>query len=117
FHKVALAHPNETAWHFAAERPEQVFHAVGELANDLLYFERNDYFGSVFALDGRRHVGRLREHGLLRTYNVFLDGECICGCESQQSDAENRRTRTTYSFNSHDLFCPGEDSAAHPFLP
>jgi hypothetical protein len=43
FHGVALPNANESSGHLTAERPERVFDAVGDLANDLLHLQLDDH--------------------------------------------------------------------------
>jgi hypothetical protein len=43
--RVALAHADEAAGHRAAEGPERVLHALGDLTFDFLHFELDDDLG------------------------------------------------------------------------
>jgi hypothetical protein len=61
--EIALADANETSRHIAAERPEQIFHAIGHLLHHFAHFELHGDFRRVFACDWRRDMRRLREHG------------------------------------------------------
>ena len=75
-HEVAFANADETSRHIAAERPEHIFHAVGQFFHHFFYFEIHDDFGGVRAFDRRRHIRRLREHG------VFFANDCVvCGLD------------------------------------
>lgn len=61
--KVVLTDADEAARHIATERPEEILHAVGQALDHFVHFEFHKNLRGVFALDGRRHVGRLSEHG------------------------------------------------------
>src|ERR1051325_11237109 len=61
--EIALTNEDEAAWHVASERPEEILHAVRHPLYHLAHFELYENFRRVGAFDGRRHLGRLREHG------------------------------------------------------
>ena len=64
--RVALAHADEAAGHGAAESPERVRHAVGDLLVDFDHFEFDDDLGRLLAIGGRRHLRRTGEHRVHR---------------------------------------------------
>ena len=73
-HLVAFADTDETSGHLAAESPELILDAIGEFAHNLLHFERHDDLRGVRALDGRRDVWSLREHGFFFADDGFIGG-------------------------------------------
>ena len=62
---VALPDADELAGHVAAERPERVADAVGEPPLELPNFEMHDDLRRMVAINGRRDVGRVGQHGIL----------------------------------------------------
>ena len=54
---VALAYADEFAGHVAAEGPEGVADAVGELSHDFPHFEMHDDLGGTVAMDRRGTFG------------------------------------------------------------
>src|SRR5690606_28839136 len=63
-HRVALAHADEAAGHGAAEGPEGVGDALGDLHVDLADLELDLDLGRVVAVGRRRYVRRRGQHGL-----------------------------------------------------
>ncbi len=58
------AHADEAAWHGAAEGPERVAHAFGDLEFELAHLEFDDDLGRRGAAGGRRHLRRAGQHGV-----------------------------------------------------
>jgi hypothetical protein len=65
-HGVALANPDEAARRGAAEGPERVADAFGDLLFLFDDLEVDDHLGRVAAVDRRRHIGRAGQHGMDR---------------------------------------------------
>ena len=61
--EVALADADEAAGHITAEGPEEILHAIGQLLHHLAHFELHDDLGGVGAVEGRRHLWGLGQHG------------------------------------------------------
>ena len=57
FDEIAFADADEFAGDAATEGPESVIDAVGEAPAQFAYFQVNDDFGGVIAMDRRRYAG------------------------------------------------------------
>ena len=108
--RVALAHADEAAGHGAAEGPERVAHALGDLLLDLADFEFDDHLGRMSAVRRRRHV---RGRGQHRVYGrsdrgtliPFHRGRGGGACDVRPAQAcerpENERCCPQPPFNIH----------------
>ena len=71
FHLVALAYADELTRHITAESPIFIVDAVGHLHHFFHHFDFYHYFGSVVAVEGRRHF-RCLGHDSINDRQVTL---------------------------------------------